>query len=273
MRAVSARTTLVIAGLGVVALGSLALTGWVHPAAPDGALVAFLPGITLPTLLIAAVVDGINPCAFTVLLLLVTAVVASLQAEGGAPDALRARILTRGGLFVAAIFLTYLALGVGIMGSLGLFTTRHWPARAAALLAVLMGLWMMKDYFLPGSRWQLKAPRGTAELARRVARRGSVPALLLGGVLIGLCTVPCSGAVYLAILSLISLQTSRAVGFGYLVLYNVVFVLPLVLILVAATTRPSLRVVTTWNRLHHRGVRLVLGVGVVLGGLAILATV
>ncbi len=62
-------------------------------------------------------------------------------------------------------------------------------------------------------------------------------------------------------------------GYGYLVLYNVIFVLPLLAILVAAAARPSLRLVTGWNREHGEHVRLVLGGGVVIGGLVILATV
>lgn len=273
MRTPGLRAAVVVTALAVVGLGAVALAGLVHPAAPDPVFASFLPKITLPAVLAAAAVDGVNPCAFTVLLLMVTAVLAGMHEGGHGTGELRARLLTRGGLFIVAIFLTYLAVGVGAMGTLGLFTRRHWPARIAALLAVLVGLWMMKDYFLPESRWQLKAPGRTAELARAAARRGTVPALFAGGVLIGLCTVPCSGAVYLGVLSLLSLQADRVNGYGYLLLYNLVFVLPLVAILAAATARPTLRWATAWNRLHGSRVRLVLGSGVVVGGLAILATV
>lgn len=268
-----ARTTLVVTTLAVVAMGALALAGWVHPAAPDPAMMSYLPNITLPAVLTAAAVDGINPCAFTVLLLLVTAVIATLNQGGGSVAEVRSRLLVRGGMFVAAVFLTYLAVGVGVMGSVGMFTRRHWPARIAALVAVLMGLWMMKDYFFPESRWRLRAPARTARLARAAARKGTMPALFAGGVLIGLCTVPCSGAVYLGVLSLLVMQPDRLVGYGYLVLYNLVFVLPLLAILAAAAARPSLRLVTGWNREHGEHVRLVLGGGVVIGGLVILATV
>lgn len=268
-----ARTALVGTGLAVVALGALALAGWVNPAAPDPAMTSYLPDITFPAVLVAAAVDGINPCAFTVLLLLVSAVIATLDHGGDSAGEVRSRLLVRGGMFVAAVFLTYLAVGVGAMGTLGMFTRRHWPARVAALAAVLMGLWMIKDHFLPHSRWHLRAPARTAELARAAARKGTMPALFAGGVLIGLCTVPCSGAVYLGVLSLLALQPRRVLGYGYLVLYNVVFVLPLLAILAAAAARPSLRLVTGWNRDHGEQVRLVLGGGVVIGGLAILATV
>ncbi|MFV2008030.1 MAG: cytochrome c biogenesis CcdA family protein [Longimicrobiales bacterium] len=268
-----ARSALVLSGLGIVFLGAVALAGWAHPNAPTGESLSYLPAISLPTVIVAAAVDGINPCAFTVLLLLVTALLATVQSDSTNLSEVRARILARGGVFVAAIFLTYLALGVGVMGTMGLFTRQHWPARIGALVAVLFGLWMMKDYFLPDAGWRLRAPSRVGEIARAAARKGTMPALLGGGVLIGICTVPCSGAVYLAVLSLLALQPSRAVGFGYLLLYNVIFVLPLLLLLGIAASRPSLRRMATWNLRHGNLVRLILGGSVVVGGLLILATV
>ena len=94
-----------------------------------------------------------------------------------------------------------------------------------------------------------------------------------GGFLIGLCTVPCSGAVYLAILSLLALQPTVWLGYSYLVLYNLVFILPLVIILLAASTRPTLNRLAHWNLHHKEWVRLALGSGVVVMGLLILVTV
>jgi cytochrome c biogenesis protein CcdA len=77
----------------------------------------------------------------------------------------------------------------------------------------------------------------------------------------------------LGVLSLLALQPTALVGYGYLVLYNVVFVLPLVVILAVATARPTLRHLAHWNLHHKEWVRLVLGGGVVVMGLTILATV
>lgn len=267
------RRTLVLSGLAVVALAALALTGWWHPNAPMAAMQSYLPAITLPTVIGAALVDGINPCAFTVLLLFITAMLATAQTGQMQPSALRLRMVGLGAIFIGAIFLTYLALGVGVLQSVKLLTNQHLPARLGALVAVLLGLWMMKDFFLPDLGWRLHGPAWMGTAVRRVAQRASVPALVGGGVLIGLCTVPCSGAVYLGVLSLLALQPSALVGYSYLVLYNLVFVLPLVVILAAATARPTLRHLARWNLHHQEWVRLALGGGVVAMGLAILATV
>ncbi|HJW83377.1 MAG TPA: cytochrome c biogenesis protein CcdA [Anaerolineae bacterium] len=266
------RTITVVSVLAAVALGAIALTGLWHPNAPTEAMQKYLPQITLPTVLVAGVVDGINPCAFTVLLLFITALT-TLQVGEGNVTRLRARMLGMGGIYIAAVFLTYLTLGVGLLKSLDFFTRQHVPARFGALLAILFGLWMLKDYFLPESGWRLQAPARVGLIARQMAKRATFPALIVGGFLIGLCTVPCSGAVYLGVLSLLALQPTALLGYGYLVLYNVVFILPLVVILIAASSRPTLNRLAHWNLHHKEWVRLILGGGVVAMGLLILITV
>ena len=267
------RTISVLSLLIVAALGAMALAGLWHPNAPAAAMETYLPQLTLPTVIAAGAVDGINPCAFTVLLLFVTSLMATMQAGDQNTRIVRRRVLGMGSIYIAAVFLTYLALGVGLLKSLELFTTQHLPARFGALFAVLFGLWMLKDYFLPNSGWRLQAPPQVGALAHRMGTRATVPALVTGGFLIGLCTVPCSGAVYLAVLSLLALQSTALLGYSYLVLYNLIFILPLLAILLLASSRPLLSRMAHWNLHHKEWVRLVLGGGVVIMGLLILATV
>lgn len=272
-RTLSLRTIVVSTLLGLFALGAVALSSFWHPEAPAAAMQAYLPRITLPTVIIAGLVDGINPCAFTVLLLFITALPATLQAGQQSVNAARVRLIGMGSIYIGAIFFTYLALGVGLLKTMDFFTQQHAPARFGALLAILFGLWMIKDYFLPDAGWRLQAPSRVGAIARQAARRATFPALIAGGFLIGLCTVPCSGAVYLGVLSLLALQPTALLGYSYLVLYNVIFVLPLVAILVAASARPTLNRLAHWNLHHKEWVRLALGSGVVVMGLLILVMV
>ncbi len=269
----SLRRMVILSALSVVALGAIALTGLWHPNAPTEAMQMYLPKITLPTVIVAAAIDGINPCAFTVLLLFITAMLATMQAGEQSLNMIRARLLGQGGIYIAAVFLTYLALGVGLLKTLDFFTRQHLPARFGALAAILFGLWMLKDFFLPDLGWKLQAPPQIGMTAREMAKKATIPALIVGGFLIGLCTVPCSGAVYLGVLSLLALQPSALLGYGYLVLYNLIFVVPLIVILVAASARPTLNRLAHWNLHHKEWVRLALGGGVVAMGLLILATV
>ena len=265
---------LAFSGAAVGLLGLAVLAGLGAPAAPSAAMTARLPALTLGTVLVAGIADGFNPCAFTVLLLFITSLAAAAQARD-APSAvsLRGRVIGLGSIYIASVFFTYLALGVGLLAAVDLFTQRHLPARLGAVLSIALGLWMLKDYFLPDLGLRLEAPAAVGRWARASARRATIPTLVAGGVQIGLCTLPCSGAVYLAVLSLLAAQSSALAGFGYLVLYNALFVLPLVAILLLASARPTLNRLAHWNLHHREWVRLGLGTGVVLMGFVILATV
>ncbi len=265
---------LLFSALSAVIMGVAVALGLGHPNAPPEAMRPMLPAVTLATVVVAGAVDGINPCAFTVLLLLITSLLATLQASGNASVArVRTRLIGLGAIYIASVFLTYLALGVGLLATVDLFSRGHAPARIGALLAMGMGLWMLKDYFLPEVGPRLGAPMAVGQWARSWSQKATVPALVASGVAIGLCTVPCSGAVYLAVLSMLAGQGSTALAYGYLILYNLMFVVPLAGVLVAASSRPALNRLARWNLHHRETVRLALGIGVVVMGLLILATV
>ncbi|MDL1894688.1 hypothetical protein FBQ82_00300 [Anaerolineae bacterium CFX7] len=269
-----ARNIVIVFALTLAAMGLALYYGFLHPHAPMAGMAESLPTVTLGAVIVGGLIDGINPCAFTVLLLFVTAMLATLQvtnAEG--ISAARARIVGMGSIYIASVFLTYLALGVGLLATSALFSRFHVPARIGAVLAIGMGLWMLKDVFLPDFGPRLAAPKIVGQWTIDSARKATIPALIVGGFLIGLCTIPCSGAVYLAVLSLLSLQSSALVGFAYLILYNLMFILPLVALLIAASARPTLNQLAHWNLHHKEWVRLALGASVVGMGLLILATV
>jgi cytochrome c biogenesis protein CcdA len=265
---------LVVSGLTLGAMALSVYFGFIHPHEPMAEVAGYLPAVTIGAVVVGGLIDGINPCAFTVLLLFVTAMLATLQTSTTAGlNAARARIIGLGSIYIASVFLTYLALGIGLLATSAIFSRFHAPARIGALLAIGMGLLMMKDYFLPGMGPRLAAPNIVGQWTIDAARKMTVPALITGGFLIGLCTVPCSGAVYLAVLSLLAMQSSSLVGFGYLALYNVMFILPLVGLLIAASAKPTLNRLAHWNLHHQERVRLTLGASVVLMGILILATV
>ena len=270
----SLASILIVSALLLVVMALSVYYGFVHPHAPMAGMTEYLPAVTIGTVVVGGLIDGINPCAFTVLILFVTAMLATLQISTSADiSAARARIVGMGSIYIAAVFLTYLGLGLGLLATSAIFSRFHAPARIGALVAIGMGLWMLKDFFLPDVGPHLQAPKVIGQWTVDAARKMTIPALVGGGFLIGLCTVPCSGAVYLAVLSLLAMQSSALVGFAYLVLYNLMFILPLVVLFIAASARPTLNKLAHWNLHHKEGVRLALGTGVVLMGILILATV
>jgi len=102
-------------------------------------------------------------------------------------------------------------------------------------------------------------------------RRATLPAVAVLGVLVGLCEFPCTGGIYVGILGLLSAQTSYWVGFGYLLIYNVMFVLPLVAILFGIGNRRVIGQFSRWEVQHKRQLKLGQGLVMIALGVGIIA--
>lgn len=242
-----------------------------------------LTDLSLPIILGAGFLDGFNPCAFGVLILFATfalglAARESLASGAGRADVARASrtVLGLGAFFVGGVLATYFLLGLGLLTALASLTDfggNHLPSRIAALIAIGLGLWMLRDVLLPDAGWRLEAPHALHDRMRTWARAGSPVALAGGGVLIGLCTVPCSGAVYLGVVALLGSSGTLAAGIGGLALYNLAYIAPLVGLLVLASRPGLIRIVNRWHLEHAGGTKLVLALVVLALGFAILLMV
>ncbi|HXF82237.1 MAG TPA: hypothetical protein VNN19_05740 [bacterium] len=146
--------------------------------------------LTFPALVVSGVLDGINPCAFSVLLSLVAILLAGVALGGPQP-----RLWRIGGAYVLGMFVTYLLLGLGVMSVVVVLTRTHLPVRLMGLVVVFLGLWMVKDAVLPGWGWRLAMPARFHGAVRAALARTSPAGLFVAGGLVGLCTIPCSGAI------------------------------------------------------------------------------
>jgi cytochrome c biogenesis protein CcdA len=78
--------------------------------------------------------------------------------------------------------------------------------------------------------------------------------------------------VYISVLALLSARQDLAQALGYLVIYNVAFVVPLIAILAVIATPPAMRALSHWQ-LHNRpALKLTLGLTTAAISLATLAT-
>ena len=100
--------------------------------------------------------------------------------------------------------------------------------------------------------------------------RATLPATIVLGTLMGLESFPCSGGPYVAILGLLGSQTSFWEGFGYLALYNLMFIMPLVIILILAINPVMGAKIQAWERSSSHKVRGITGGVMALIGLALL---
>ncbi len=186
----------------------------------------------------AGLLDGVNPCAFTTIIFFVS-YLAVMGRKGR-------EILLVGASFTAAVFMTYLLVGVGVLGfvhSLGAIRTlsRFVYLGTGVFCLVLAGFSLLDLYRIRRGRIEditLKLPEGLQKRVHSAIRQGRsirnyLWAAFVTGFLVSLLELACTGQVYLpTIIFVTGVPELRANAFLYLVLYNVMFILPLVVIFV-----------------------------------------
>gem|GEM_PF-233482 len=219
-------------------------------------------GRLLPIVLVAGLLDGINPCAIAVLLLSLS-VLFTLQRS-------RRDVLLAGGVYVGMIFVAYVGIGLGLFGAIVFSGEQHVVARIGAWLLIALGLVNAKDYFWYGRGLSLSVPKVGHDAIRGWLMRATLPGAAVAGFLVGLCTFPCTGGIYVAILGLLSAHTTYAEGLRYLLAYNVMFVLPLIALLLALGNRRTVGALARWQAERKRTVKLVSGLVMVALGIVML---
>ncbi len=219
-------------------------------------------GQLLPAVIVTGLLDSVNPCAFAVILLLVAFLFTLRQS--------RARVLQLGLVYVGMIFLVYFAIGLGILRAVRLSDDPHFVARLGSWVLIGLGGINLIEYFFPRFPIKLHMPTAAGVKTNELLKRATMPATVGVGLLVGLCTFPCSGGVYVSIITLLNARTTLAWGVGYLALYNVLFVLPLLLILFLVGNRLAAKRWARWEREHARSIRLWYGLIMVALGVVML---
>jgi len=210
----------------------------------------------------AGLLDGVNPCAFTTIIFFVS-YLAVMGRKGR-------DILLVGVSFTAAVFVTYLLVGVGVLGfvhSLGIVRTlsRVVYLATGVFCLVLAGFSLFDVYRIRQGRIEdiaLKLPERLQKRVHQAIREGRnvrnyVWAACVTGFLVSLLELACTGQVYLPTIIFVSgVPELRVNALAYLVLYNLMFILPLVIIFVLVFYGTTSKQLTGFFRGNASSVKL-----------------
>lgn len=220
------------------------------PADPVAYFKSFVP----LSVIIAGLEDGINPCAFTVIVFFIS----FLSAQGYR----KKELFFIGTAFILSVFLTYLCIGLGVFNFLyrfrGFWAITHLLNITIGLASILFGIFAVYDFIKfkkTGSTEQLilQLPKAVKERIHKVVgffyrkssqekQQNSSPGLgkllasaFISGFLVSLLEAVCTGQVYLPTIAFVLKASSfKLQALGYLLLYNVMFIVPLITIFVFA---------------------------------------
>lgn len=214
--------------------------------------------LNLFVIIAAALVDSINPCAFAVIIFLIT----YLSALG-----VKNKILKVGFAYIASVYVTYFLAGLGLITIVNISGISKLVYNIAAIIAILFGLINVKDYFWYGKGITLAIPASKKPLIKKYVQMASIPASLILGFLVALFELPCTGGVYLAILSILAKPEMQGVAMFYLAVYNLIFVLPLAIILLLFWKGVSSEKMEKWRTKERGKMKLVLGLVMITLGI------
>jgi cytochrome c biogenesis protein CcdA len=214
------------------------------------AVEAYLP--TIGTVFVTAAIDSINPCAIGVLILMISVLL------NGRQDV--KRLLFLGSLYIGSVLTVYFLAGLGLMyvfASLPLVLTEYISITVGVLI-IFAGLLEIKDYFWYGRWFSLSIPPKFAKMLHGYTSNATIAGVIFLGAFVSAVELPCTGAPYLAIITLLS-QYFDFTALLLLLFYNVIFVSPLIIILLLVAGGKKLTDIKKWKQLNRPFMRLAIG--------------
>lgn len=192
--------------------------------------------LALLPVLYAGLVDGINPCAFATIIFLISYL--------GYLGKTRKKILLTGISYTMAVFITYLLIGMGLLHSIMnlpvFYKISIFINIAIASFTFVLAFLSLKDYFLArqgrAGDMILQLPRSLKQrIHKNIREKTTSPSLIISAVILGfmvsLFELACTGQIYLPTIIYLT-KEHDVTGYLYLVIYNLMFILPLVIIFI-----------------------------------------
>ena len=184
----------------------------------------------------AGLLDGINPCAFATIVFFISYM--SLVGRG------RKEMLVAGGAFAAAVFVTYLLLGMGLLKFLSFLNEFSVVAKCVYLVAAIgtFTLAFLSLYDAIKAKQgkvkeiTLQLPKSLKQRIHKVIREQTrTSSVIIGALVIGFAIsaleLVCTGQVYLPTITFVmGVEGMRANALAYLILYNLMFIAPLLVV-------------------------------------------
>ena len=219
---------------------------------------------TLGVVLGSAAIDSINPCAIGVLILMISLILAHRKSI--------TRMLFITGIYILSVYVTYLLAGLGLIFFLSSIpiSLAEYISIFVGTIVVVFGLFEIKDYFWYGLGFSLGIPPAAVKKIHTLAKNVSVGGAIITGVFVAGVELPCTGGPYLAITTFLS-QNFNLTALVLLLIYNIVFVMPLVVITLMVALGTKIKAVQSWKQESRGLMRLMIGLLLVgLGWLLIL---
>ncbi|MBT7065950.1 MAG: hypothetical protein HN919_06590 [Verrucomicrobia bacterium] len=209
---------------------------------------------TVPAVMAAGLIDGINPCAISTLVFFMSILIVSGVRGRG--------LLLMGASFCLASFFTYTGIGFGLLRCLHMLEA--FPSVRAAFEIALAAILLLLAFlsFRDAIRYRrshdphqvsVQLPNTVKELIHSFLRKGvKSHHLLLSGLGVGAAVTAletvCTGQVYVPTMTLVAREHGSARIWALVMLYNAMFIMPLVVAIILTRYGLTTETMLKWSR-------------------------
>jgi cytochrome c biogenesis protein CcdA len=223
--------------------------------------------LSLPLILGLAAADAVNPCALAVLTLVLVSVLTHNPKN-------RRKVLLTGITFTVTVFFMYLIYGlilIHFFQSILNIISSIQPLLydAVGLLAITLGILNIKDGISYGAGgFVMEVPRTwRPNMKKLIASVTSPRGAVYIGIFVTLFLLPCTIGPYIVATGVLSSLTQLLLSLPWLILYNIIFVLPMLAITIAIYFGLStVENISDWKELNIKKLHLIAGIIMILIG-------
>lgn len=171
-----------------------------------------------------ALSDSINPCAFAVIIILLSSIISRYKDNR--------KGLYAGLAFTTAMFISYYFMGIWLYSALASATNTLTLKIVVGCLGIFIGLLNLKDYFWYGKWFVMEVPLSWRSTMKRIINKAVSPIwAFFIGTIVSLFLLPCTAWPYVTVITYLkSANIADSWMYIYLIIYNLIFVTPMLFI-------------------------------------------
>lgn len=226
-------------------------------------------GLSFSLIVIAGLLDGINPCAIGMLILLL----GYLMVFAHQPE----RMGKIGAIYIATIFVTYFLIGLIFSQIVYQLLSQSWYQEVSHIIkyVIIGAIWVIaliniKDFFWYGKGITLGVTKGEVPILMRLIQKVDMPTTILLGMAVTIFELPCSLPLYVGAISLLTQTFHFAKTAFYLLIYNLMFVLPLIVVYAVLLKTKHIFEAKEIQERSNRFMKLSMGIAQILIGIILL---
>jgi len=212
--------------------------------------------VSFPLVTIAGLADGINPCAIGMMVMLLGYLIVFAKK----PE----KVVKIGLIYIVTVFLTYLLIGLAFYSLVSQIQQVISVGIVNKVVGAILGvaaIIMLKDVVWPESPIHLRIPGVSKEKLMGLIEKVSVPGVILLGIAVTILETPCSLPLYVGTATILANSgMALPIVVGYFLYYNLLFVLPLIVVLVLVWRGKKIVEMKEWEHKAEKWMKLSLGI-------------